>query len=1138
MVRGRADRRRTVIHPPTPDQSAGANPQVSSWVTASAGSGKTRVLADRVLRLLLADARPEGILCLTFTKAAAAEMTQRITDALSRWATASDDALAAEISAMEAGAGTVADATLARAHTLLAAVPDASSGIRVQTIHAFCQSLLARFPLESGVAAHFQVADERTAAEMLADARDVVLRRSGADGLRSAVEVLAARWNEGQAADVLRTLNTDRARIRRLLASGVEPAMKMVCDRLALAIEDTEESILNAACAGDAPSADALGRVAEALTAADAKTHRERGRTIADWLAAAPAERRVGFDLYASAYLTKQGVTRERLVPPDVRARIPDADAVLAREAERLAGVRGRQRAADTRRATEALLRFVDAMFAEYDRIKVRHARLDYDDLILRAGALLGRPGIGDWVQFKLDGGIDHVLIDEAQDTSPDQWDVIDRLTGEFFAGLGARGLTRTVFAVGDPKQSIYGFRHADPEAFARWREEFGARVRTAEQEWHPRDLRESFRSTEPILEAVDAVFASDDARRGLLFGADTVRHVATRQDQAGCVELWNPEQPAAAPPASAWEPPHENEERRTPSARLAARIAARIRAWQDQGERLPARDRAVRPGDIMILVQRRTAFVDEMIRELKHGGIPVAGIDRMVITAQLPVMDLLALVRFVLWPEDDLNLAAVLKGPFVGLSEDELFALAHGRRGNLWRALRARADDDLGCAAAVRTLSAHLRRADTVPPHGFLADLLANGGRRRLLARMGPEANDPVDELLARALDFERTHAPSLQGFLRWIEAGQTEVKREQEPGRDEVRVMTVHGAKGLQAPIVFLPDSIRVAAVPEPVLWDDGADVPVLLWPRSKHESDATSVAARERGGQRQDEEYRRLLYVAMTRAEDRLIVCGWDTKVTRRAGNWYDRIEAALESLDRGREDLPGGVRRWSCPQRAAPDRCEPRGDDPMAASPLPPWARARAPSEPTDGPPLLPSRPDGTEPPAFSPIASGGGLRRGGLIHRLLQLLPDLPEHRRGAAATRFLAAIAADMPDSDRAEMVVTTLAVLAEAAWAPVFGPESRGEVPVAGRIGDVVLSGRIDRLVVRPREILMVDYKTHRPAPRTAPPLYLRQMAAYRAALRRVYPDRSARCALLWTDGPSWMELDAAALDSCRVSA
>ncbi|MBT3396002.1 MAG: double-strand break repair helicase AddA, partial [Alphaproteobacteria bacterium] len=520
---------------------------------------------------------------------------------------------------------------------------------------------------------------------------------------------------------------------------------------------------------------------------------------------------------------------------------------------------------------------------------------------------------------------------------------------------------------------------------------------------------------------------------------------------------------------------------------------------------------------------------------------VPVAGSDRMVLSEQLPVMDLMALGRFVLLPEDDLNLAVVLKGPFVGLAEDALFDLAHGRAKTVWGELRAKADqrDDFGKAFEI--LSELLGQADTMPPYQFFAEFLAAGGRRQIVQRLGAEANDPIDELLAAALEFERTHAASLQGFLHWLDFTGTDIKRDLEAARNEVRIMTIHGAKGLQAPMVILPDTCAIPVKRDPVLWaDDGTSM--VLRP-GKDSADAYTLDLMEAADRRQMEEYNRLLYVALTRAEDRLVVCGWDTKTKRPENCWYTLIESGLETLADG-EDLPGDVRRWSQAQTADPDMD--RGDtvSKEVAAPAPDWlGTSLAPDEPDPPRPLAPSRPDGEEPPALSPLSHGtgaqvgAGLRRGVLIHRMLQLLADVPDDRRDGAAAKFIAgARGLGFGATATEEMVATTLAVLRDPGFSEVFGPGSRAEVSVAGSVGGTVISGQIDRLVVTDHEILIVDFKTHRPAPAdetAVPAIYLRQMAAYRGAIQQIYPGIPVRCALLWTDGPRLMPLAMQALDA-----
>ncbi|MDA1133274.1 MAG: double-strand break repair helicase AddA, partial [Proteobacteria bacterium] len=871
-----------------------------------------RVLTDRVLRLLLAGAAPSSILALTFTRAAAAEMKSRVVESLVRWATAPRDELAAELQVLCGGSDEFTELEIARARRQLPRVLDEPGGIPIQTIHSYCQSLLGRFPVESGVAAHFQVMDERTAAEMQFDARNVLLARAGADtDLAREIETITERANEGQFGELMRALGGNRSRLRALLADGAEAAIDRLRAALDLAAGDSPEVLTAAASADGAFDADALRRAAKAMVDGGVRES-GRGEAILDWLGSDAGLRAEKFGAYLGAFF-KDGGNGDRLKESSLltnatRAAMPDAEGVLIAETDRLEAVRQRFRAALTLSQTASLLRVADSLLTEIERNKERHALVDYDDLILKTAELLRRPGIGEWVRFKLDGGIDHFLIDEAQDTSPVQWEVVDLLTAEFFAGAGAREGPRTVFAVGDPKQSIYGFRHADPALFASWRERFRARVVAAEELWRTEDLVESFRTVPVILELVDKVFREPEARKGLLFDGGEIHHISRRQGQGGFIELWPVLAPQIAATQSAWDPARQNEQRASPSALLANRIAECVQGWVGK-EMLPARNRPVRAGDVMVLVQRRTAFVPELIRAFKLRGIPVAGVDRMILTDQLPVADLMALARFALFPDDDLNLAVVLKGPFVGLTEDEVFDLAYGRSGRLWAALVARRDKSPAFAEAHRALAAHLARADTVPPHTFFAELLAAGGRLRLFARLGREADDPVDEFLASALEYEHSHPPSLQGFLRWIESGRTEIKREQEQGRDEVRVLTVHGAKGLQAPIVFLADTVWVPGLSDVLLWDQGesGDAMNLLWPRRTAEQDRVSRRAREAARDRSDEEYRRLLYVAMTRAEDRLVVCGWQTqKQQTRVKSWHRRISDAVQALGDPPED----------------------------------------------------------------------------------------------------------------------------------------------------------------------------------------------------------------------------------------
>ena len=1160
-------------------QRQAARPDASVWVAASAGTGKTKVLIDRVLSLMLDGTEPSRILCLTFTKAAAAEMSNRLAERLAAWTADADEKLEAEVASL---IGQAPDPeTLATARRLFARVLDAPGGMKIQTIHAFCQSLLGRFPLEAGVAPHFQVLDERSAAEMLAAARDEVLSRSDrpdAARLTAAVAAVTAHAQEQGFDALMGEVTKERGRIGRLLArhGGVEGIRRALARRLAVAPDATREFLLAEAVSDEA--LDLMGlRLAVSGLAQGGKTDQARAAAIAAWLEA-PQRRAAGFQDYLAVFFTAggEGPVFKTLVHKQALAAAPGADRILAAEAERLEAVRAQLRALTVLDATAALLTIGAAILEAYERHKQARALLDYDDLILKTRDLLRPPGAPQWVLYKLDGGLDHVLIDEAQDTSPEQWEVIAALSGEFFVGEGRRDYPRTVFAVGDTKQSIYGFQRADPKAFAVMREAFTEKASAARQRMDAVELDVSFRSTAAVLSAVDAVFAGAVAQDGLMLEDGTLSHDPLRVGQAGRVELWPTLDPLETEAPAPWAPPpvrdlHDEGAGGGPAAieappltRLARLIARKIWHWTrdpagaaDPEARLASKDRRLEPGDIMVLVRRRNRFVEELVRALKQLEVPVAGVDRMVLSDQLVVMDLVALGRTLLLPEDDLTLACVLKGPLIGFTEEQLFDLARDRDASLWQALRSQAGTRPECTRARDMLAGLQARADYLRPYELYAELLgAGGGRKRLLARLGPDANDPIDEFLSLALAYEREHVPALEGFLHWLESGRQEVKRDLEHGQDAVRVMTVHGAKGLQAPVVFLPDSLQTPPAERGLLWLEGDDEArrLALWPLRQAYDGAVTAEARAAARHAQAQEYRRLLYVAMTRAEDRLYVAGWNTRKEAPEDSWYRLVEAAMPAIE-GSETVAfdfaetgngGGASGWRLEQRqtAAPEKRGPTATpfEPLA---LPAWAQSPVSPEPAPPRPLAPSRPVADEPPVDSPLGPGGAARfqRGLIVHRLLQSLPDLPAGRRREAGARYLARPLLSLAAEEQAEILEETLAVIEAPAHRHLFGPDSRPEVPLvglleaesAGHQAPAVVSGQLDRLVITDQEILVVDYKTNRAPPleeADVPVLYKRQMALYRSVLTRIFPERAVSCWLLWTRGPRLMQLSDAALE------
>lgn len=1163
-------------------QARAADPLCSVWAGASAGTGKTKVLIDRVLRLMLPRAgqgeesatRPDKILGLTFTKTAAAEMSNRIYKKLSDWAVMEDAKLKDELHALT---GARADAALLQAaRRLFARVLDAPGGLKIMTIHSFCQSVLKRFPIEAGLSPHFEMMDEEDALEYLRRCLSDIIaasKKDPASALSCAFNLLALHQDGAAMNDLMAKIMAKRNHLARILKShgdGEGSAKKTISAlyaRFRLTPETTEEEVLKNAGALPLEEEAQLKRAVAALLEGK-KTDVEAGTAMQPWLER-PQDRAALHGAYRRAFLKDDGEVRARLATKDVQEKFPEITDVMRREGERLRRADEALRAVRFCALNAALLTLSADMVGRYERHKRKTDRLDFDDLILKTCDLLADKDMVNWVLFKLDEGIDHILVDEAQDTNPYQWRVIKALSHEFFSGLGrAEDAPRTLFVVGDEKQSIFSFHGADPAEFARMQAYFGARAADVQEGWEV-FLEHSFRSTRAVLDVVDAVFGAEDVRQGVVADiARDVRHLPFRAGAAGRVELWPLIRAHKVPPQDPWALPLAVEAGENAASALARTMAETIRNWLDTGEKLPARGRAVRAGDILILVQSRGALVEKIMRALKEKNVPLAGIDRMTLTEEIAVMDLLALAQFALQPRDDLTLAALLKSPLIGMDEQELYDICAHRPSTLFEAVKR------ATPRVAEYLERWIRKSGYATPYEFFAEALSTpcaadgtSGRRAFYGRLGEDIADALDEFLNAALHYEQSHTPSLQGFVDRFMRGEAEIKREQEQHRhDQVRIMTVHGAKGLQAPIVFLPDAARKGhdhpGARIRLIWPQDAqedEKGMPLWSPRKEFDAALYAPLRDAARARQEEEYRRLLYVALTRAEDRLYVCGHQSGKGAPAGDcWHSLLDAHFpqdalrvpftqDGVAMTDDDgVPFMTKVHSCAQEAPPAlEKAAEGEKSAPVPPRPAWVLEGAPAEPAPAVPLAPSRPTDEEPAAMGPLAQSEDwrFRRGIVVHKILEILPQIAPEKRASALAAALARPALDLDAPRQKELAQEIMAVMTHAAFAPIFGAGSRAEVPVVGLVGETVsdkktaqaLSGQIDRLLVRDDEILIVDYKTNRPPPSRAedvPALYLKQMAAYVSLLRRVYPDRAVRCALLWTDGPRLMPLPEAMLE------
>lgn len=1134
------------LHQLKPAQQQAAKPEDLVWLSASAGTGKTQVLTARVFRLLMhRDAnpanrvRPENILCLTFTKAGASEMAARIQERLAYWVQAKDSEISSDLFAI--GQPDHLDpATVERARTLFAEVIDApGGGIRIQTIHSFCQALLASFPIEAGLVPGFRPLEEREQATLRREALATMLSEAESDGRLAVidnVQRLAIRMGEERATAFLYRCanyvhNFDR------LKGALAPQMR---HWLGLPLGDPDQWLLDHV--GDEHvDVTGLRALAGAYAGWGTKTGLGHADTIAAWLGAGAKSR-----TETIADLLKTLLTQKSELLAVFGKQLAEVQGLAVRLAESLTHI---AQTPDHMRLADELAGALEAgtdYARTYAHMKRVRGVVDFDDLIARTVDLLFDGKLSEWVRFKLDQTIDHILVDEAQDTNADQWAIVNALTSELFEKEQEIGdPIRTLFTVGDFKQAIFGFQGTSPLAYEAARGAFAKKADRIGRELERLALDDNFRSAPPVLSMVDEVFADLGAT---VMGLENmpVRHVSARPELAGSIALWRPiiVEEQASEDNNDEETNGEEGWIDTPTRIFADKLAEQVKGWIKDG----IDGRAVKPGDVMILVRKRSDLASLIVSKLFEAGVAVAGVDRLRLNAPLAVQDLLAAVRFALQPHDDLNLASLLVSPLLGWNQDDLLRWGYRKSGvPLWRHLRGLED----IAERIVPLRDMLAAADLSTPYHFLENLLSGPleGRKKLLARLGNDARDPIEELLNAAITFEQSNTPSLQQFLRWFDIGDVDIKREAGGKANEVRVMTVHGSKGLQAPIVILadatvnPDNSLTGGVDLSVPVPKG-DLPLELPLFSVPAKQAFGLISEEldRKKREEREEHWRLFYVAMTRAEEMLFVggaLGPRAQGVPPEASWYAAVDKTMNRL--GHEWLEDGI--WGGARSYAPPALKKQGNAAKSdAAPsqlpvvLPDWALCPAPEEARPPRPLAPSslgRDEASDPPPS--LALQHAAERGRLIHALFERLPDVAPEARAEAASRWLAQQAPHWSQGDKDAMISSTLAVMNDPAHAALFGLGSLAEAPIAAVVDGIVIAGTADRLVIGDEEILVVDFKTGRKQPQSltdVPRAYLAQMAAYAAALGVIFPGKCVRASLLFTNGPTWLELDANALE------
>lgn len=1161
------------VFPLKDNQLAASNPQDNVWLSASAGTGKTQVLSARVLRLLLEPGvDPSQVLCLTFTKAGAAEMANRINGVLARWVRLEDTQLFAELGNLGADQS---EEARAHARTLFASVLDCpGGGLRIDTIHAFSQWLLANFPEEADLQPGARPMEDRERELLSRDVLSNMLteaEKSGDSATTDAISAFACAKNP----DALRNwlMRCASAMDMWLGLDAWQPPMRSRVDTL-LGIppgagEEWAHEVLHPDTFPDAQ----LVQLARALREWGKPSGETAIAGIETWLKIEPQLRADNCACLVGGILNGDSLPHGGL-----RFASKVDEIFVDRQTE----------------VSEAMMRFYErktlinladfltpalelgrAFALRWEEAKAREGFLDFDDLIRKAAELLGNSDAAAWIRYKLDRSFDHILIDEAQDTNRAQWGIIDALIDDFFAGQGARGdKLRTIFTVGDYKQAIFGFQGTSPENFERAKEKVKKRIDDAKANAHQirsnhrvpsledLDLGLSYRTSPAVLDFVNrAIEVIGWESLGLKKKAKP--HSSAFPTRAGLVTLWEPVISEADTEAEeegddgkderGWLPAHDT--------KLADLIAKQVSRWVDP--RNPDYEpfvlekgkdaRYADAGDVMVLVRKRKELASQIVAKLHAKGVAVAGVDRLRLGAPLAVKDLMAALRFAAQPLDDLSLANLLGSPLIGWSQDDLLEYCpRSHKMRLWDHLRHyEAPFVQETVAKLRDL---LARADFETPQALLAWLITGPwqARRKIVARLGQEANDPIDELVNAAFAYQSAHTPSLAGFIAWFDAGEGELKRDADEATGQVRVMTVHGSKGLQAPIVILadatgePGTAGASELAEDPPGKDEHEKPLMVpLPKLAKDQKAGRVAeADEKAEEAETQEHWRLLYVAMTRAEEALFIGGSLNKRQAKKGvphenSWYAHLEEVFET-DRLEDPLFGARREWGA-RSDKTVRLEHAATDEKPQS-LPAWLTTPIGPEPRPPRPLAPSsagEEQGADPP-LPPEALAIAARRGTLIHRLLERLPDLSPEERQSAGESWLERQATDLDAAVRGEMLDSALIVLAEPEFAAIFGPDALAEVPLAAIVDGVVVAGTADRLLVTDDAVTVVDFKTTRRPPASLeeiPVGTIRQMTAYCAALSAIFPGREMRAAVLYTQTPKLIEIPAVTLGEHKSS-
>ena len=1075
------------------------NPNFSVWVSASAGTGKTKILIDRVLRLLLENKR--NILCLTFTNAAANEMEDRIYSTLSKWAICPEGILVTDLEQLAQCVTRENKDYLTRARRLFSELENI--GLNIQTIHAFCYKLISSFPTEAGIAPNCTLSECK-------ELHSIVFEKTlHNETVQDDINIIAAEIDENKLSDLLYTLCIKR--------SALENNLGYIKDKLSAPdkIHDLQSETI-----------EQIKRLAKILSEGS-KRDQSYSAILYDWCNSTKSsvpnvvipvldtgiQKKRNMDPSVKHWddnkienLAKVFLKSESYEKKSISSIITKGALEKFEDVEQM--IESIQNALFTHvkdinsyqifARTSSLLSIFKVYVDLYNSEKSKNALLDYDDIINLATNLLSNPGYKDWILFNLDQKIDHILVDEAQDNSISQWKIITNLCNEFFTGGDEK---RTLFVVGDVKQSIYRFQGANPHLFNYMQQYF--HTKTGGRDWVSCQLEKSFRSTPEVLMLVDRIF--NNFREEISFNDNKIKHIPYRENDQGYIEIW----PLL--------PRYKEEEQQALQIHLIQRkdyvvtdrllaqaIAQRIHNWLNEGRILVAKDRHIEPRDIMILVRQRNVLVDYIISELKKVNVPVIGRDYFRIMDYIAVQDLIALAEFLLLQANDLALANVLKSPLFNFTEDDLFNIAYDRKEqSLWEKLQDYQE------IISNELNYLINLSQTESPLTLFTHILRTG-KKKFAARLGLECFEILDEFMNLVLQFEH---PSLQAFVQWIKENNPEIKNDMQSELNAVRIMTIHKSKGLQAPIVFLVDTNTVPRNSENILFD-ATEAPFWC---GKNSNAYCNQVKREKKLEDYNE-YLRLLYVALTRAEDELYILG---KEPVQKGSWYDLVIQYGALYERKKLYLQPIFKEKVevlCMNANYPSIYKKRDyfDVPVISPPSNlSMSLQHVTLEPGEKKPVSSTgMTDENAGMTKRSIGTTDSYARGLIIHSILQYMPKIEKDRRKNWVRKYLDSINTS-EDKDEIYSKILTF----NEKYDYLFDLEGKSEIPLSGTIDGKPVLVRLDRLCITEDKAIIIDYKSHHNVSISSSNEIKKQMLIYKTLVQEVYPDKQVECVVIWME-------------------